>query len=234
MALANGPFHETISHSSLWRAPPVSKTCPRPRFHPYSHQPSVIPVIAARLVYLQPAYSPTPTWSAITPALLTETALACSITTGCATALRPFLRAFHPTNVVDAARLAKSANRLSSDRYYRLDNFLHGSGSSVSAPPARTRAGASRTGAAAARFSASEEACRRRAAAFRLRTLSGSRTRASRRTRRRRTLRACTSRAVGRSKRRWRGGAGAGHARRRRIRRGMAERRTHRRQSWSP
>ncbi|KAJ6789950.1 hypothetical protein PWT90_06115 [Aphanocladium album] len=43
---------------------------------------SLIPIIAARLVYLQPSHNPMPTWSAITPALLTESALSLSIMTG--------------------------------------------------------------------------------------------------------------------------------------------------------
>ncbi|XWW94743.1 hypothetical protein V2A60_002690 [Cordyceps javanica] len=87
----------------------------------------LIPIIAARLVFLQPYRKSVPAWSAATPTLLTEAALAASVVVGCVTARRALAAAaaglLQPAAVLAATTSKRLSKSGASERYYRLDHL---------------------------------------------------------------------------------------------------------------
>lgn len=88
----------------------------------------VVIFIAFRLVFLAPARNLDPTLTSIMPAILTQAVLHFSMIASCVTTLKPFLRHFGPTIVLESANV--SSGKRSRDPYYHLDVLGGGSGSS--------------------------------------------------------------------------------------------------------
>ncbi|KAJ6786768.1 hypothetical protein PWT90_10742 [Aphanocladium album] len=82
--------------------------------------------IGFRLAYLTPANNSDPTLTSIVPAILTQAVLHFSIIASCVTTLKPFLRHFDPTYVLESAEISTSKRSRTSltnpsrDPYYRL------------------------------------------------------------------------------------------------------------------
>ncbi|OAA69811.1 hypothetical protein ISF_03081 [Cordyceps fumosorosea ARSEF 2679] len=101
----------------------------------------LIPVISARLIFLQPLSSSAPAWTATAPTLLTEAALSLSVTIGCAVA------ALHPkaANVNEEEGGPTTLSKMGGgERYYRLDR-LHSSPSKHGGGARALRVGRLRT-----------------------------------------------------------------------------------------
>lgn len=102
--------------------------------HPTNLLTRMIPIVVTRLIYLSPTKNTDPTISSIPPSIITEAAIHFSIIAGSATALKPFLTAFHPTYVIENSGTSTTINSAlqSKDRgqrqqhqrddpYYRLE-----------------------------------------------------------------------------------------------------------------
>lgn len=108
----------------------VSRASPRSAFAQTAKlSSSLFPFVGFRLAYLTPEKNSDPTLTSIIPALLTQAVLHFSIIASCVTTLKPFLRHFDPTYVLESAeintskrsRVSTTTTNPSRDPYYRLE-----------------------------------------------------------------------------------------------------------------